>query len=323
MKPHTRSRSMLDSAIERLSLACPKYRQSKRERVLPSWMGVVLLVFAWSTACMAEPPVERTDSASVEIRELSDTGRTVWLYTPATEALRGLVVIAPAGGTLLTAAGLGPGDREEHLPYAREGFAVVSFSLSGELSGEVTRGEVRSAIASFAAAEAGIADARAAIRIALRELPELHRKPIFAAGHSSAANLALALAAKEATIRAVAAYAPAADAVSFVANTRLARIAGDVPGALATLERLSPFELAGEITIPTLLFHAEDDPVTPIAATRELARRLEQSGTPVEFVTAASGGHYEAMLEVGIPAALRFFAREAARAGSEATTSGD
>ena len=274
-----------------------------------------LVAMGWLLLSMGVTSFASADEAgaAIEPRELVQGDQTVWLYAPD-GAASGLVVVPPAGGTLLTAAGLGPGDRPEHVPYVKAGFAVVSFSISGELSGRVTPSQVDDAIRQFADAQAGVLDAQAAIETALRALPELRSKPILAAGHSSAANLVLALTAQDPRIEAVVAYAPAADAVAFIAGSGLENRARSIPGALERVAELSPIALASRLSVPVMLFQADDDDVTSVAATRELAQRLEARGCPVRLLTVTSGGHYDAMIESGIPAAIPWLKEQLARA---------
>ena len=58
----------------------------------------------------------------------------VWLYLPkkATGKLP-LVIVPPAGSTLVAGMDLGDGDRTEHFPYAQAGFAVASFEIDGNV----------------------------------------------------------------------------------------------------------------------------------------------------------------------------------------------
>src|SRR5262249_10567843 len=147
------------------------------------------------------------------------------------------------------------------------GFAALAFSLSGTLTGDVTPQQVQAAMGEFARARGGVADARRAIAAAIAAEPALAGKPIAAAGHSSAGNLVLALAADDAELRAVVAYAPVADTMKFLAGGRLEKLAAGVPGALANAEAQSPLRLVGRLRAPVFLFHAEDDDVAPIQGT--------------------------------------------------------
>ncbi len=282
-------------------------RAGRSEVMLVALAGFAL---AWLAAPAPQSLPAREDdpsSETVEPQEVREGGHTFWLYHPPQRPARALIVVPPAGGTLLTAAGLGPGDRAEHFPYLAADFAVVAFTVSGELSGRVTREDALRAIRDFAGSRAGVQDARAAIDVAIATWPYLGDLPIFAAGHSSAANLVLALATEDPRIRGVAAYAPAADAVAFIDGNLLERLAREVPGALELASELSPIRLAERLRVPTLLFHAQDDEITSIEATRRLAGKLRDHGARVELVTVASGGHYDAMLSEGIPAAIRWF----------------
>jgi len=250
----------------------------------------------------------------VVLRELVRDGQTVWLYLPKGRQPSGLVVVPPSNGTLVTAPPLGGLDRPEHTPYAQAGFAVVSFSLSGEISGEVKLAEVRTAMADFVKARAGVKDAQHAIAAALAEVPALSSGPIFAAGHSSAANLALALTADDTRVKAVIAYAPVADAPKFISGSPLfAKLAGEVPGALELVRELTPLALTPKLRVPVMIFHAQDDDVAPIEGTRELARRLESAGNAPNLVTPAKGGHADVLLTEGVPAGVAWLSEQRTR----------
>lgn len=242
--------------------------------------------------------------AGVELRELERDGQPIWLYLPKQGAASALVVVPPDGGTLLTAPELGESDREQHLPYVEAGFAVVSFRPSGAISGESARKDIEKAMAEFVRARGGVVDAQRAIAVALESAPTLAGKPIFAAGHSSAGNLVLALGAEDTRIRALVAYAPVADAETFLSGGFLEKIATNVPGALDLATDLSPLHLVAKLDTPLMLFHAEDDDVAPIADTRVLARALKARNRPPHLVIVASGGHFDSMLREGLPAGV-------------------
>jgi dipeptidyl aminopeptidase/acylaminoacyl peptidase len=279
-------------------------------RLLPCLLAACALLAAAppARAQNAEPPAVPD---SVELRELERDGRPLWLYLPRGRAPEALVIVPPSGGTLLTAPELAPSDRPEHLPYVEAGFAVVTFRPSGAITGEQPRKEIERALADFARARAGVVDAQRAIGVALEEVPALAGKPIFAAGHSSAANLVLALGAEEPRIRAVVAYAPVADVEAFIAGGFLEKIAAQVPGALERARELAPLALADRLDTPLMLFQAEDDEVAPIAGTRELARRLEARKHAPRLVVVPSGGHYDAMISEGLPSGIAWLKERA------------
>lgn len=283
-------------------------------RLAPALLRLALAVLSLlpGTALAQSPDAPPPLPDGVELRELERDGRPHWLYLPRQRTASALVVVPPSGGTLLTAPELAPSDRAEHLPYVEAGFAVVSFRPSGAITGEQPRKEIEKAIADFARARAGVVDAQGAIALALAQVPALADKPIFAAGHSSAANLVLALGAEEPRIRAVVAYAPVADVAAFLEGGFLERIAAQVPGALERARELAPLSLVSRLDVPLLLFHAEDDDVAPIEGTRSLARQLEARKHPPRLVVVAKGGHYDAMISEGMPAGIAWLKERAA-----------
>jgi hypothetical protein len=61
-----------------------------------------------------------------------------WLYLPKGQHPAGslpCILIAGAGSNLITGMDLGDGDRREHLPYARAGFAVLAYELGRQAAG--------------------------------------------------------------------------------------------------------------------------------------------------------------------------------------------
>ena len=111
------------------------------------------------------------------------------------------VFIAPAGTRLLHGSALGEADSPEHLPYARAGFAVLAYELSGDLpndsGGALTFNQLKSPVQQFMAADGGLANARAAVDFVLAKVPEVNPAQLYAAGHSSAATMALDAAAMD------------------------------------------------------------------------------------------------------------------------------
>jgi acetyl esterase/lipase len=232
----------------------------------------------------------------------------LWLYLPDGQHAAGslpCVFIAPAGSTLITGMALGDGDRAEHLPYVQEGFAVVSYELDGDVPGGLrgaSNARFANAARQFMAAEGGISNAKMAIEYVLAKVPEVDPKRLYCAGHSSAATLALQLAAKEPRISACVAYAPATDIVarhgSLVVND-MERVA---PGAERFLTDYSPVNLPTP-QCPVFLFHAEDDSNVPCEQSKEYA---STRGDRVKIVTVPTGDHYDSMIHSGIPAAIEW-----------------
>jgi dipeptidyl aminopeptidase/acylaminoacyl peptidase len=274
---------------------------------------------------MPELPEARTLAPGVSFRAVTfgsgggypsvpGHGGTLWIYLPEGQHQpRSLpcVLVAPAGTNLLTGSDLGEeGPHPEHIPYVEKGFAVVSYSLDGPLSGppEQARNEdFARAYAAFRAAQAGLVNARNALEFVLARLPEIDPARVYAAGHSSAGTIALLLAEHEPRIRACAAYAPCVDL-----ERRLAELIKDpaapllLPGIREFVIRSSPMTHEKALTCPLFLFHALDDANVPVNETNALADRLRQQGRQVELVNAHQGGHYDPMLSEGIPRAIEW-----------------
>ena len=108
---------------------------------------------------------------------------------------------------------LGDGDRPEHLPYVRAGFAVLAYELDGVLPKDrETRPDDAAdpARGSGSAAQAGLVNARIALDYALAKVAGGRpRARSSSAGHSSAGTLAILFAENEPRLRGGVAYAPA------------------------------------------------------------------------------------------------------------------
>ena len=140
----------------------------------------------------------------------------LWLYLPdGDHAPKSLpcILIAGAGSNLITGMSLGDGDRAEHLPYVRAGFAVLAYELDGMLPEPKPTDDAAFApyIRSFVDAEAGLVNMRVAVEFATTRVPSIDPDRLFAVGHSSAATLALLVAENEPRIAACVAFAPVVD----------------------------------------------------------------------------------------------------------------
>ena len=148
----------------------------------------------------------------------------LWIYLPEGNVAPGslpCVFIAGAGSTLLEGMQLGEGDQDEHYPYVKAGFAVVAYDLDGgggaeDVDFDVQPGqdvnvEQLTGYNAFRASAAGLINARNALEYTLANVPEVNRKQLFSAGHSSAGTLALLFAEHEPRLAGCVAYAPAID----------------------------------------------------------------------------------------------------------------
>ncbi len=90
----------------------------------------------------------------------------LWLYLPEGDHAPGslpCVLIAPAGTSLLTGIGLADGDRAEHLPWVRAGFAVMAYDLDGHRPEDNNGAKFEEAVDGFFRARAGLVNAHIAL----------------------------------------------------------------------------------------------------------------------------------------------------------------
>jgi dienelactone hydrolase len=248
-------------------------------------------------------------------------GGKLWLYLPegdhAPQSLP-CVLIAGAGTNLMTGMTLGDGDRPEHLPYVRAGFAVLAYELDGMLPQPEPKDDAGFApyIRAFVDAEAGLVNMRVALEFATTKVPQIDPKRLYAAGHSSAATLALLVAENEPRIAACVAYAPVVDVAERIPAPARQAVSVMVPGADQLFTRFNPRAGESKLQCPLFLFVARDD--TLAQQDGELAGRLVAMGKKVALTTVQSGGHYKPMVTTGIPKAIGWL--KSLRQGPDGTT---
>jgi dienelactone hydrolase len=236
--------------------------------------------------------------------------RQIWIYLPAKQAGSSVpwVLVAPAGTPLIHGIELAEDDRAEHLPYVRAGFGVVAFSLDGHVDEQNKANEAAllAGVRAFKNAEAGVANARAALDYALANVPALDRKRIYIAGHSSAATLALQFAEREPRLAGCIAYAPATNFQQRLPAQAVQALNQAVPGFQQFIMDYSPDAHTDQLRCPVFLFHAEDDTNVPITQTADFAAKLKQTNANTTFVRGRQGDHYDSMIREGIPQAIRW-----------------
>ncbi len=226
------------------------------------------------------------------------------------------VIVAPAGTNLLSGANLDEFDEnayhKETLPYAKAGMVAILYSLDGEDPQdegpvESVAERMRSAFLSFKAAGAGTVNARNAVEFAITRLPMVDPQRIFSAGHSSAAALSLLVAAHEPRLRGCLAYAPAVELEKHFLELLGTEGSADVlPGINEFVKRSSPLTHAARIRVPVFLFFADDDGMIPAGSYQPFVDALRQTNANVTLQTVPSGGHYQSMIDQGIPAGIEW-----------------
>ncbi len=245
-------------------------------------------------------------------------GGKLWLYLPSGEhPAQSLpcILITGAGSRLITGMDLGDGDRPEHLPYVRAGFAVLAFELDGALQNpkKPTDMEMGQAMPRFLNARAGLVNAHIALEYALKKVPEVDPKRISAAGHSSAGTLAVLFAEHEPRLKACVAFAPALDLEKRFGPDGLAELSQAGVADLAI--RYSPRRNEDQLQVPLFLFHARDDSNISFEESKVFAADLEAKSKPVTLDLVPSGNHYDSMINEGIPHAIAWLNEQGAGPG--------
>lgn len=233
----------------------------------------------------------------------------LWIYLPdpaAKPKSLPCIVTAPAGSNLLFGMALGDGDRAEHLPFVKAGFAVVAYEIEGVMPDDdaQTDENVLRQLRAYTECWAGLQDGHAALEYALTKLPAVDTKRVYTTGHSSAATMALMLAAHEPRLAGCAAFMPIVDVKERIGDEYLAMLEKDFAGYGNFLVRNSPVTHAARYAMPLFLFGAEDDDNVDCGAIEKFAELVRGKGKQATFAKVAEGGHYEAMIAAGIPQAI-------------------
>jgi dienelactone hydrolase len=233
----------------------------------------------------------------------------VWVYLPETPSAPKLpcVLIAPAGSPLFIGNGLGAGDRTEHLPYVKAGFAVVAFELDGDVPDlkRASDPQLVGAASAFRKAEAGVANLRTAMDFATQKVPVVDPDRFYTAGHSSAGTFALLAASKEPRVKGAIAYAPCTDVVQRLAKG-MPIFSKLMPWLPDFARDTSPLTVVADIKCPVFLFHAADDSNVPITETTTFAAELKKTNQRVTFAQVPRGEHYNSMIQEGIPKGIEW-----------------
>ncbi|RLS55767.1 MAG: hypothetical protein DWH91_08465 [Planctomycetota bacterium] len=237
---------------------------------------------------------------------------TMHVYLPpgeAAPATRPLVIVAPAGSTLVTGNSVDGLDyHDETLPYAEAGAVVIMFSLDGPIGENEQDALFGAAYQQFRDAGAGTVNAKVTIDYALARIPSVDPRRIVIAGHSSAGTLSLLYAAHESRLAAAVAYCPCVDV-----ETRLEWATDEwsgnrlFPGLEEFVKKSSPMTHFHQVKCPVFLFHAIDDSNTPYADTVKYHERLKSAGKDTTLSEPpAQGDHYQPMIDQGIPRAIQW-----------------
>ncbi len=252
-------------------------------------------------------PGNARDTKQVEpgvwVREItygkSRSAGQLWVYLPD-EVRRGKVPVAviPArGATLLHGARLDPDlDRPHHVAWARAGFGVLAFEVSGarvdEAGEEIPRND---AVRAFVEANAGENDLDAVLTYGFRAFQQADKDRFFLVAEGPAAALALRRASGDDRIRGVILLAPVINATYHVGGHRMAELEPELPGITNYLNFVSPDRSNLLPRCPVFVYHPEDLEYPPLVDALAFAERLQNLGVAVTVVR-GSGGAPERLL---------------------------
>ncbi len=230
----------------------------------------------------------------------------VWIYVPEKpkrEKMPG-ILIAPAGSRLIDGASLGEGSQAEHLPYVKEGFAVIAYDIDGDPKDESDDATLE-AMTKFKNSNAGLNNQKNALDYALENISLIDPNKIYIAGHSSAGTHALLVAANELRVKGVIAYAPGADIEKFLGEN-LEILDEYVEGFKKFMSQVSPINNTDKIKVPVFLFHSKTDSTVSIKMTEDFAEKLKKTNSDITFVKVEKGDHYFSMITQGIPKGIEW-----------------
>lgn len=232
----------------------------------------------------------------------------LWVYLPdpAGEDPVPCVLIAPSGTPLFHGIGLVDGDRDEHLPYAKAGMAVVAYELNGAVEDVATDRQLIDAAMRFKAADGGLKNGAFAIDYISEKIPQVDTNRLYSAGHSSAGTVSLLLAQYDARISACIAFAPGLNVERHLGEDLIWAFSQSARDYRNFARRISPALHVDRLTRPLFLFQAEDDDVVSLEEARAFAAEVGRLNSKASFTLVKSGGHYNAMIEQGIPRAIRW-----------------
>jgi dipeptidyl aminopeptidase/acylaminoacyl peptidase len=192
---------------------------------------------------------------------------------------------------------------------------TVSFDIDGPMPSNISPAagaafmrSLSNAYERFVAADAGVENGKMAIDFVLERLPMADPKKLIVWGHSSAATLALLLASKDSRIGKCIAMAPATDL-----NTRLGDVLEQEPAMEKVLPNLKKYLVSGSpithvslLKCPVFIAHAKNDDNVPFEDTKKYVDSLRKQGGKITFVEFETEGHYDPLLQAGIPKAIEW-----------------
>lgn len=227
-----------------------------------------------------------------------------------------VVFEAPSGTPIIHGASIDtPQPDTEYLPFTEAGMITVSFDIDGPMPSNVSPAKpgvflpaLSTAYKTFVDSDAGVDNGKMAIDFVLEKLPMADPNRLIVWGHSSAATLALLLASKDNRVSKCIAMAPETDL-----RTRLGNILDEEPAMADYLPNFKNYLISGSpityvsfLKCPVFIAHAKNDDNAPFAGTKKYVEALRKTGGKITFNEFEREGHYQPLLDAGIPKAIEW-----------------
>jgi len=233
----------------------------------------------------------------------------VWVYLPdpMPKTKLPVILIAPPGTPLFLGNVMAPADEATHVPFALAGFAVLAYELDGYPGPE--RHSIREVLVEaheFKESKAGLRNEQDALNFALAKVPNLDKERIYMVGHSSAGAHALLMTSQDPRIKACVAFAPVSEIANRMNQKTIAELENYIKGYRNFIKWESPDSHLSELKCPVFIFQAKDDPIVSVSMNEDFAKKLSKANKQVTLQLVEKGGHFDPMIQQGIPAAIKW-----------------
>ncbi|HLH28847.1 MAG TPA: hypothetical protein VKW77_08010, partial [Acidimicrobiales bacterium] len=244
-------------------------------------------------------------------------GGMLWIYLPEKPPAKPVpcVLIGRTSGTHLWGSALTDSDRPEHVYYARAGFGVVAYAVSGSAEEAKSLSDkdpvLLAAAREYRDAMAGLADARRAFDYLAAKVPALDARRVYAVGGDSAATLALLFAEHEPRLAGCVAFAPLVDVEKWVNTCMLPQFSPPLPGYADFVRDSSPLNHTDNLRCPLLLFQV--DGANRLADATAFAERVKRNNPDVTLVRVPTS-NYDPETAESMPRVVRWLKEQASKA---------
>ncbi|QGJ72394.1 Hypothetical protein PBC10988_41150 [Planctomycetales bacterium 10988] len=252
----------------------------------------------------------------------------IWIYLPHRvdrDKPLSCVYIPASDMTYMHGSRLKPKHRAEHLPFVEAGFAVIAFSVSGQvpevyqdqitptwLDQSLPPGDWLSEVyAEYSKVNYGLHNAEIAKLFAEKNLPKIDEKQQYTVGFGFAANLAFAIA-KEQRLRGCLLYSPTLSLQDRIRGLDsivelLDKVEDFDSKVTHPYSDLDPMESLTSYGIPgTYLYVSPDDPAATPSFIDPFVKKMRKDNRQITFKLASAPGNQAELFDKAIPEGVEF-----------------